>query len=446
MADQKRDRRGRFATTSKRTSHKECKPDYQVDQDHNYVVNEFVEVCSSGKERDRCGWKVGRRVVEFSVLVEGLKFCKMCRLGPIPLCEDSVVGELKKGLGGYLYVKCLNCDCNHVNCVPYGTLVQGAKERFTKPSSFAVNTKLGTAMIDSLGGPQKVNNMLAALNIPTISNSNLKKMERRAGKLIEKVASDSMKAAAQDAYRSEMEDIALCESAEAEKSVDVFDEDLGVSMLPGASPMQEEFIKPGCSKDIQWTGDVESPQTLQKEQVKNRKPRFTVHCNKLTTARKSLAKKFPCKTRTGISCAVDTAWQKRGFDSLTSHTFFMSKAKYGKRVLKAIVKHRICGTCNWWKRNRPGVPVRQHRCVRNHAGSARLMESASGEQGILDLKKEGVPVEYIEGDGDNTLISRLRVNQNINMKKRFDRNHVVKMLGNTCINFRLPRKSPLANL
>lgn len=60
-------------------------------------------------------------------------------------------------------------------------------------------------MIDSQEGPQKVNHMLAAHNIPNISNVNLKKMERRAGKPIEKIASESMKAAAQDVYRSEME-------------------------------------------------------------------------------------------------------------------------------------------------------------------------------------------------------------------------------------------------
>lgn len=34
-------------------------------------------------------------------------------------------------------------------------------------------------------------------------------------------------------------------------------------------------------------------------------------------ARKKLAPSFPCRSRTGMSCAVDTAWQKRGFDSLT---------------------------------------------------------------------------------------------------------------------------------
>lgn len=60
-------------------------------------------------------------------------------------------------------------------------------------------------MIDSLGGPNKVNNMLAALNIPSISNSKLKKMERRTGTSIEKVASESMQAAAKEAFQREME-------------------------------------------------------------------------------------------------------------------------------------------------------------------------------------------------------------------------------------------------
>lgn len=35
-------------------------------------------------------------------------------------------------------------------------------------------------------------------------------------------------------------------------------------------------------------------------------------------------------------------------------------------------------------------------------------------------------MEYLEGDGDNTLIANLRTELNINMKKRFDKNHVVK--------------------
>lgn len=58
-----------------------------------------------------------------------------------------------------------------------------------------------------------------------------------------------------------------------------------------------------------------------------------------------------------------------------------------------------------------------------------MMESASGEVGIRQLIEGGTPVEYIEGDGDNTLISRLKTNMGINMKKRFDKSHIVKNIG-----------------
>lgn len=107
----------------------------------------------------------------------------------------------------------------------------------------------------------------------------------------------------------------------------------------------------------------------------------------------------------------------------------MSKSKYGKKVLKTIVKHKKCGVCSWWRRNRPGTKVRQHRCVRNHTGSARSMEGASGIEGIKQLQKEGINVEYLEGDGDNTLIHKLKQELNVDMKKRYDRNHIVKNVG-----------------
>lgn len=145
--------------------------------------------------------------------------------------------------------------------------------------------------------------------------------------------------------------------------------------------------------------------------------------------RVKLATKFPCRTRRGMSCAIDTAWHKRGFDSLTGHTFFMSKSKYGKKVLKTVVKHRQCGVCSWWRRNKPGQKVRNHQCVRNHTGSARSMEAASGVEGVRELQEEGVTIEYIEGDGDNTLISKLKEDLKLNMRKRFDRNHIVKNVG-----------------
>lgn len=62
-----------------------------------------------------------------------------------------------------------------------------------------------TAMIDSIGGPVKVNNMLSTLNIPPIGEKNLKCMERRAGEVVEKVSGMSTLNAAKEAFEMDMQ-------------------------------------------------------------------------------------------------------------------------------------------------------------------------------------------------------------------------------------------------
>ena len=86
MADHIRDRRGRFASKSKKTVPKENNLHDSVRIDHNYLVGNHVEVKSSSNLYESL--KVGSRVVEFSVLVDGLKCCSSCRLGPMPLCLE----------------------------------------------------------------------------------------------------------------------------------------------------------------------------------------------------------------------------------------------------------------------------------------------------------------------------------------------------------------------
>ena len=85
----------------------------------------------------------------------------------------------------------------------------------------------------------------------------------------------------------------------------------------------------------------------------------------------------------------------------------MSKSKYGKKVLKTVIKHRRCGTCTWWKRYRPGQKIRQHNRFHNDRGSACSMETKSGVEGVQEFLREGVDIEYLEGDSDNTIISQL---------------------------------------
>jgi len=101
----------------------------------------------------------------------------------------------------------------------------------------------------------------------------------------------------------------------------------------------------------------------------------------------------------------------------------MSTKKYGKKVVREIV---FMG-----KKNRPFEKVCKHRCVFSHSGSARSMESISGVKGVRELKNSWTPIEIIEGDEDNTLISRLKSDLNMTVQKRFDRNHVVKNIDKT---------------
>ena len=64
-----------------------------------------------GKYATRNGWKERKRIVEFHVLLLS---------EPVPLTFDNVIGEMQKGLGGYLDVACQNPECCFVITVHCG--------------------------------------------------------------------------------------------------------------------------------------------------------------------------------------------------------------------------------------------------------------------------------------------------------------------------------------
>lgn len=59
-------------------------------------------------------------------------------------------------------------------------------------------------MIDSLGGPDRVNILLSTLNIPTINNKTLMVKERSAGESVETVPKVTTKKATEEGYHVEM--------------------------------------------------------------------------------------------------------------------------------------------------------------------------------------------------------------------------------------------------
>lgn len=125
-----RDEHGRFSGKARSKASRGIR---RVLLDHNYESGHtcYTDPCKDsncplfnnvrlGKYAERDSWREGRRIVEFGVLLSNLQNRISCKLGPIPLTYLNIVGELRKGLGGYLYVKCLNAECGHMNLVPYG--------------------------------------------------------------------------------------------------------------------------------------------------------------------------------------------------------------------------------------------------------------------------------------------------------------------------------------
>ena len=86
--------KGRISTKHKRRTGKSQLASHLIDHDH--VGNDIG--CNVVVETRDEKWIIGRRLVEFDVLLTNLNACEQCFLGPIPLTSYNVVGELQKGL------------------------------------------------------------------------------------------------------------------------------------------------------------------------------------------------------------------------------------------------------------------------------------------------------------------------------------------------------------
>lgn len=77
-----------------------------------------------------------------------------------------------------------------------------------------------------------------------------------------------------------------------------------------------------------------------------------------------------------------------------------------------------------------------HKCVWNHHGSSKSMESEAGLQAVQEMANQCTPVQIIEGDGDNTLIARAKNQLGVSLTKKLDRNHCVKNIVKTFYDLR----------
>lgn len=263
-----RDTQGRFSSNKKKKGRPSLKKNEgsvkeHIIIDHNYSIGHFhdhnedsCDLCCPGFSSLRSSskiktkdWKMGRRVVEWATLLNDLQSCTHCRLGPLLFTPQHVKAEMKMGLGGYLFILC--CHCGFINRVAYGSTYTEDNRRGQR--NFTVNTKLGAAMIDTLGGPQRVNNFLTTLDLPYISHKNLKVMERRAGHIIENFAEKSMANARKTAFEKEMSDISCLEEDMAPFVTDVsYDKELGLAVLEGEFQGDPSILGHVC-QDVEFT-------------------------------------------------------------------------------------------------------------------------------------------------------------------------------------------------
>ncbi|XP_053372727.1 uncharacterized protein LOC123560237 isoform X2 [Mercenaria mercenaria] len=182
-------------------------------------------------------------------------------------------------------------------------------------------------MIDNVGGPQRVNNLLTTLNIPSINNKNLKVMEKRAGVMIEQFADDNMKEESFKAFEKEV-GAPLITMAGGSGGQNISDENVDPVKLP---INETKNIHSSNSKHplIQLSGSrfqnvsvesanlpINETQTNKPHSSNNQSPpvvpALASHENVRdgdTTA--------PDKSSLGMTVCADHGWQKKGFDSLT---------------------------------------------------------------------------------------------------------------------------------
>ena len=147
--NKQRTSKGRFKATTKRKCNTDA-PDVIIEHNYSHVLS--ICKCKTGNcpiyshRNVNTKWH-GRRIMELDVMLKGLRYCQACNRGPIPLTYDNVVGELKKGLGGFLHVMCMNVECCAINKVPYGK-THHIKSRGMP--CFEINTKLGIGKFTSI--------------------------------------------------------------------------------------------------------------------------------------------------------------------------------------------------------------------------------------------------------------------------------------------------------
>lgn len=132
-------------------------------------------------------WGDGRRLVELKVLAEALGSCDNKEDNCTARLDlRNCVQETRVGFASLLWVTC--GECGELNKVATGKshVPEGKKKEV-----FDINTKHASAMIHAGLASTALNRYFAAINVPPVSQTTIKKREREIGPQIEKEAESS---------------------------------------------------------------------------------------------------------------------------------------------------------------------------------------------------------------------------------------------------------------
>lgn len=125
------------------------------------------------------------RLVNWVKLTTQLDKCTNCNVGPLNL--KNTISERRAGLAYISGITCMNC--NFVNVIRNDDVHEDANKRGPKRSTLNECCVLG--VVHSGNGHAQLQHLFAPMNLKGLHSATYKETERRVGKHIEQVASQS---------------------------------------------------------------------------------------------------------------------------------------------------------------------------------------------------------------------------------------------------------------
>ncbi|XP_074104180.1 uncharacterized protein LOC141530765 [Cotesia typhae] len=194
---------------------------------------------AKAKKKRNSPQQIGTRIVDVDELMDNL-ICCLCEKD---LLLKNIVKETKFGLSSVFSIKCENCSTL--------TNVKTSKKHITKDNTkhSDINTKIVLGAVHAGVEYTCLRKILACADVPMISQALYKRYEREVGPVIEEVAKESCKQAAEEERSLVVKNIEkLCEELPEEISQEIYKEYF--------------FLKAAITADVSSTSSHSDSETL----------------------------------------------------------------------------------------------------------------------------------------------------------------------------------------